>query len=111
MTIPPIDPSMVLGAESTIQPISTPPVELDGGQLVDPAGASAFGNVLSNAIGGLERTQQAAADGAAALASGTAENVESVVMAAEKAKLAMQMASTLRTKGVEALTTVLHTQI
>jgi flagellar hook-basal body complex protein FliE len=32
-------------------------------------------------------------------------------MAAEKAKLAMQMASTLRTKGVEALTTVLHTQI
>ncbi|MGE4428151.1 MAG: flagellar hook-basal body complex protein FliE [Solirubrobacteraceae bacterium] len=114
--IVPIDPSMVIGPEAampSVEPI-LPPTDAEGVGGVtgaDGAQGGGFGNVLTKAIEGLEATQGAAAEGSAALAAGTAESVESVVMAVEKAKLTMQMASTLRTRGVEALTTIMHTQI
>ncbi|WP_320669653.1 flagellar hook-basal body complex protein FliE [Patulibacter defluvii] len=100
MTIAPIDPSMVLGPQAAIAAPAAPAPDGRG-----------FGDLLSRAIGGLERTQAEASEGAMALATGTATDVESVVMAAERAKLSMQLASTLRTRGVEALNELLRTQV
>jgi flagellar hook-basal body complex protein FliE len=105
----PIDPSMVLGPEAAIGGVA--PLQQAAPAVTGAEGATNFGGALSKAIGGLEATQTEAAKGAAELAAGTASSPEAVVMGVEKAKLAMQMASTLRTKGVEAMSDILHTQI
>lgn len=104
----PIDPSMVLGPQAAIGGVA--PIQ-QAPSVTGAEGASNFGGTLSKAIGSLEATQTEAAKGAAELAAGTASNPEAVVMGVEKAKLAMQMASTLRTKGVEAMNDILHTQV
>lgn len=103
----PIDPSMVLGSEAMIPGVApvTPPQPPTG------TSAAGFGDALTGAIKSLETTQTEAAKASAELAAGTADNAEAVVMAVEKAKLSMQMAASLRTKGVEALNDVLHTQV
>ena len=46
-----------------------------------------------------------------ALATGTATDPTAVVMAVERARLSMQLASQLRTKGVEAINDIFHTQV
>jgi flagellar hook-basal body complex protein FliE len=48
---------------------------------------------------------------AANLAAGTAADPSAAVMAIERARLAMQLAAQVRTKGVEALQEIFHTQI
>lgn len=106
--IAPIDPSMVLGPQSQIGGVGA----LGEGSPVGAGEAgSGFGGPLARAVEALETTQAEAAKGAQELAAGTATSPEAVVMAVERAKLAMQMASALRTKGVEAMSDVLHTQI
>ena len=44
-------------------------------------------------------------------ADGTASDPTTAVVAVERAQLAMQLASQLRTKGVEALQDIFHTQV
>jgi flagellar hook-basal body complex protein FliE len=70
-----------------------------------------FGGALSNAIDRLDSLQQHAAVASQQLATGQAADAESVVMAVERARLAMQLASQLRTKSVEAAQDLLHTQV
>ena len=52
-----------------------------------------------------------AADAAQALATGQASDPTAVVMAVERAQLAMQLASQIRTKAVEAAQDIFHTQV
>lgn len=100
----PIDPSMFTsGAEWQIQPPTATP-----GQ---PAGGQNFGGALSQAIQGLADTQTQAADAATSLAAGAATDPSSVVMTVERARLAMQLASQIRTKAVEAEQDIFHTQV
>jgi flagellar hook-basal body complex protein FliE len=105
MTIPPIDPSLsIAGPEwgvGTVGPIDQPA----------QAGGQGFGGMLSNAISSLEQTQTDAASASQSLVAGTATDPTQVVMAVERARLAMQMASQIRTKAVEAFTDVFHTQV
>jgi flagellar hook-basal body complex protein FliE len=75
------------------------------------AGPSGFGGMLADQIGALEKTQTDAADGARALAAGTASDPTEVVMAIERARLSMQLASQIRTKAVEAVQDIFHTQV
>jgi flagellar hook-basal body complex protein FliE len=100
---PIIDPSMLAsGAEWQIgsaQPATA-------GET--PAG---FGNILGEQITKLTDLQNNAADASRALATGEATDPTAVVMAVERAQLAMQLAGQLRTKGVEALNDILHTQV
>lgn len=103
--IVPIDPSMVLGPQSAIGGVTPDGVAAAGGD------GGGFGGALGNAVKALEATQSEAASAAQELAAGTAASPEAVVMSVERAKLAMQMASALRTKGVEAMNDLLHTQI
>jgi len=76
---------------------------------VDPTGG--FGSMLTNAIGGLEKTQRSAAAQAQALATGETQDVTSVVNAVQEASLSMQLAAQVRNKAVEAYSDIFHTQI
>jgi flagellar hook-basal body complex protein FliE len=75
-----------------------------------PQGKS-FGSVLSHQLQSLSNLQDNAATAAQSLADGSATDPTTVVMAVERARLAMQMASQLRTKGVEAINDIFHTQV
>ena len=70
-----------------------------------------FGQMLSHQLGALEKTQNTAADASRSLADGTATDPTQAVVAVERAQLSMQLASQLRTKGVEALQEIFHTQV
>ena len=100
----PIDPSILAkGAEWQVQSPTSTPGQQQGGQ--------SFGGALSQAIQGLSDTQTQAASAAQSLAAGTATDPSSVVMAVERARLSMQLASQIRTKAVEAETDIFHTQV
>jgi flagellar hook-basal body complex protein FliE len=107
MPIPPVDPSFsIAGPEWSVGGV--------GGvsQTQPAAGADqGFGGMLSNAIGSLEKTQTDAAAASQSLVAGTATDPTQVVMSVERARLAMQLASQIRTKAVEAFTDVFHTQV
>jgi len=70
-----------------------------------------FGNILGSQISKLTDLQDQAAGASRDLATGQATDPTAVVMAVERAQLAMQLAGQLRTKGVEALNDILHTQV
>jgi flagellar hook-basal body complex protein FliE len=104
-TIPPIDPSFaVKGAEWGVGGVG--PLDTQG----TPATAG-FGQMLGNAMGQLETTQTQAAGAAQTLVDGTATDPSAVVMQVERAQLAMQLASQIRTKAVEAYQTIFQTQV
>lgn len=116
MTIPPLDPSAVagLGSEWQIPGIGgVSPAETNVPGVAAPFDASSggFGSVLSEQIGRLSELQESASAASQALANGTATDASSVVVAVEKAQLAMQLAGTIRTKGAEAVNDIFHTQI
>jgi flagellar hook-basal body complex protein FliE len=67
--------------------------------------------MLGGAMQSLNATQAEAADAAQALATGQATDPTSVVMAVERAQLAMQLASQIRTKAVEAAREIFSTQV
>ena len=100
----PIDPTLsVAGAEWQIAPVETtaPAPDARGG----------FGAMLGDAVRSLGDTQAQAAEASRAFAAGEATDATAVVMAVERARLAMQLAGQLRTKGVEAMNDVFHTQV
>jgi flagellar hook-basal body complex protein FliE len=111
----PIDPSMLTnGADWQIGGAAGP-----DWQVQSPGAAAAgtqqtgqsFGGALTQAIQGLADTQAQAAGAAEQLATGTATDPSSVVMSVERARLAMQLASQIRTKAVEAQQDIFHTQV
>ena len=93
----PIDPSfLTTGDEWQIEP--TQPAQQSGGG-------------FSSLLKGLADTQTEAAAQSQALATGQASDPTSVVMAVERAQLAMQLAGQIRTKAVEAAQDIFHTQV
>lgn len=90
------------GAEWQIGP-------LEGTQA--PAKGGDFAGALGAQLEQLSATQTDAAQQSMALATGQASDPAEVVMAVERAQLAMQMASTLRNKGVEAVQELMRTTV
>ena len=92
-----LDPS-----EWTIPPLNAPaaPGSSSGG----------FSDALTNAIGSLEQTQAKGTAASQALATGQLSDPTQAVTAVENAALAMDLASQIRTKLVEAVNTVFQTQ-
>jgi flagellar hook-basal body complex protein FliE len=82
-----------------------------GGGVAPSGGGSGFGSVLTDQLDKLEGVQNDAAKASQDLATGQATDPEAVVMAVERARLSMQLASTLRSKAVEAVNDVFHTQV
>jgi flagellar hook-basal body complex protein FliE len=103
----PVDPSFApVGPEWQIAGLPAPGAPAEA----EPAGAG-FGDMLGGALQSLSATQAEAAEAAQALATGQAEDPTAVVMAVERAQLAMQLASQIRTKAVEAAQDIFHTQV
>lgn len=105
MTLP-IDPAMVT---------TSPEWKIGGVGGVDPGSEAqvkpGFGAMLGNQIQQLQGLQENAATAAQGLADGTVKDTNEVVMAVEKARLSMQLATQLRERGVTALQEVLRTQV
>ena len=102
----PVDPAFsVTGPEFRVDNLPGP----------DQAGTEStgagFGDLLGKSLQSLATSQQEAAEAAQALATGQAEDPTAVVMAVERAQLAMQLASQIRTKAVEAAQDIFHTQV
>jgi flagellar hook-basal body complex protein FliE len=112
MAILPIDPSVATGSEWSVGGIN-PGAEVGSvdPSVAQPAGGQGFGGMLSNAISSLEQTQTDAAGASQSLVAGTATDPTQVVMAVERARLSMQLASQIRNKAVEAYTDIFHTQV
>jgi flagellar hook-basal body complex protein FliE len=109
MAILPVDPSMaVSGPEWSVGGVGSvqQPTDAGGG-----GGSQGFGGMLTNAISSLEKTQTEASQASQSLVNGTATDPTQVVMAVERARLSMQLASQVRGKAVEAFTDIFHTQI
>jgi flagellar hook-basal body complex protein FliE len=104
----PVDPTAALRVAAEWQ---VPGVEgVEGASPVGGAGSGAgrgFGSLLAS----LSDVQADASSAARDLAAGTATDVASAVTAIDRARLAMQMASQIRTKAVEATLDVFHTQV
>ena len=103
----PIDPTFLKG-------VTGGPEWSVGGVDGTPAptgGSSSFATALGDQLSALEKTQNVAAEASRSLADGTASDPTSAIMAVERAQLSMQLASQLRTKGVEALQDIFHTQV
>ena len=115
--MPAIDPSSLAGAlpsEWSIGPLDDigaiePGPEL--GALEGTPDSGGFSSVLGKQLTALSDLQAEGATASQALATGTATDAASVVMSVERARLSMQLASQLRTKGVEAINEVFRTQV
>lgn len=108
-TIPPIDPSMTItGPEWSVGDVGSVG-SVDG--TPGSAPSQGFGSMLGDAIGKLDQTQTQAAQASQSLVDGTATDPSAVVMQVERAQLAMQLASQIRTKATEAYSDVFHTQV
>jgi flagellar hook-basal body complex protein FliE len=81
------------------------------GEATGEGGGQSFGDMVASSLGSLTTQQQEAAGHAQALATGQAEDVSSVVMAVERARLSMQLASQLRQRGVEAYQEIFRTTV
>lgn len=116
MPVGPIDPSMAtMGAEWQVGGISGV-----GGDIPDGANGAAgasevpgksFGKMLSNQVESLQGLQNDAATQSQALATGQAADPSQVVMAVERARLGMQLASQIRTKLVDVQQEIFRTQV
>ena len=79
---------------------------------VEGAGAGqGFGGMLADQVKNLQGLQEEAAAQSQALATGQAQDVSEVVMSVERAQLAMQLAASLRDKGVDAFQEIFRTQV
>ena len=101
----PIDPSFATtGPEWGIGSVGS-------AQPAGDAKSSGFAGMLGTSLQQLSATQADATQQSQALATGQAEDPAEVVMAVEKAQLSMQMATTLRNKGVEVVQELMRTQV
>lgn len=100
----PIDPSLsVGGSEWQIGSLEAPAQQTAGG--------GDFGAMISQSLQSLQATQDQAAQASTDLATGKATDPTAVVMSVERAQLAMQLASQIRNKAVEAAQTLFQTQV
>ena len=116
MPVGPIDPSMAaMGSEWNVPGISGVSGDIPGGGAgatgaTDAPGES-FGQMLAGQVEQLQGLQSDAATQSQALATGQATDPSQVVMAVERARLGMQLASQIPTKLVEAQQDIFHTQV
>jgi flagellar hook-basal body complex protein FliE len=106
----PIDPSfLTTGAEWNVGGVGS----VGSGPAAAPSNAqgASFGSLLGQSIQSLQSSQDQAAAASNALATGQATDPTAVVMAVERAQLAMQLAGQVRTKAVEAAQDIFHTTV
>ena len=94
----------------TTPAIGTTPSVPDGAGAAGSAGGG-FGQALTNAISGLNESQNAADDASVRLAAGEPIDLHEVMLARETASLHFQLAVQVRNKLVEAYQDVMRMQV
>lgn len=102
----PVDPMTIgsIGGDWSVALEGTPK---PGGE----SGGGGFGNVLADQVRSLGSLQSDAAKASQEVALGTAEDPSSAVLAIERARLAMQLATAVRSKLTDAVNDVMRTQV
>jgi flagellar hook-basal body complex protein FliE len=91
---------------------STPGVAQDPNAVAGTAGGDgSFSGTLTNAINSLEQTQVQGTTAAQGLATGQLSDPTQAITAVENASLAMDLASQIRTKLVDATQNIFQTQV
>jgi flagellar hook-basal body complex protein FliE len=99
-----IDPSFSIGGpEWQVGSVDSPDQQSGSG--------SGFGAIIGQSIKSLQASQDEASKASNDLATGKATDPTAVVMSVERAQLAMQLASQIRTKAVEAAQTIFQSQV
>ena len=107
----PIDPTFAVnGGDWSVGGVGQVGPAGDTGATGATSGSS-FSHALANQIGQLDSMQQDAATASQQLATGQATDPSATVMTIERARLAMQLASQIRTKATEAYQTIFSTQV
>ncbi|MDR3563810.1 MAG: flagellar hook-basal body complex protein FliE [Negativicutes bacterium] len=76
-----------------------------------PKGTQSFGEVLANALGDVNKLQQDAQQASVNLATGKIQDVSEVVVATEKATIALQLTMQVRNKVVDAYQEIMRMQV
>lgn len=76
-----------------------------------PASSSGFGDMVTNALGNLEKTQATADNLAKQMATGQLTDVHDYMIAATEATLSTQLTVAVRNKAVEAFQSIMSMQI
>ena len=80
------------------------------GALVNPGSSAGFGNILTNAIEGVNASQQNANALAVRAVTGDLEDVHEYTVAATEAKMTLELTAAIRNKAVDAFTEILRMQ-
>jgi len=86
-------------------------LQSDTDQATGTAAGKSFGNMLADAIGDVNKLQQNAQQASNNLATGKLNDVSEVVIATEKATLALQLTMQVRNKIVESYQEVMRMQV
>ena len=78
--------------------------------LVTPGSSAGFGNILTNAIEGVNSSQQNANALAVRAVTGDLEDVHEYTVAATEAKMTLELTAAIRNKAVDAFTEILRMQ-
>ena len=97
--IPPLNPLPPV-SPGTASPATSP-----------AGGAGGFDNLLGQAVGGLQNDLQQSSAAAQQLASGQASDINAVVSSVERASLALQLATQIRNKAVDAYNEIFRMQM
>jgi len=105
---------MSINLDPTLRPIQTP--EAPSASELRPAGpgdgGEAFSDALLGALGRASAAEKGADEAAQRFAAGDAEmGIHEVMIAAEKANVAVRFAVTLKNKAIEAYRELLNTQL
>jgi flagellar hook-basal body complex protein FliE len=100
---------MNVAAIEAIGAMQAPTVQ--GTQAMLATAAPGFANWIEQEVSGLNTQLVTAEQGMQKLATGTAENLHEVMLQLEQARLAMQVASQMRSKVLEAYQDVMRMQV
>lgn len=92
-------------------PRLTPIAPLAGAGTAEPASGAGFAEQLARALDQVNRLQLDADRQAELLATGELKDLHSVVLAAQKAELALQLTIQLRNKALEAYQEIIRMQV
>lgn len=97
-----VDPLKLLPVTGRLSPQDTSPAQ---------DGDKSFSEFLSEAIGDVNKLQSEAANAGVKLAAGKVQDISEVMIASEKATIALQLTMQVRNKVVEAYQEVMRMQV
>jgi flagellar hook-basal body complex protein FliE len=111
MAIGPIAPQMPTQPGLKLDPVRTPATQTAGPVEGPAAAAEAFGQLLSSAVGSIDKLQKTADTNVTKLASGQPVDLHDVTISLEQANLSFQLGMQVRNKLIEAYQEVMRMQV